>query len=66
MPKIKTHKATAKRFSLTGTGKIKRARMNRRHKLNEKTSKRKRQLRRTGTLSSAKQTENIKVLIPYK
>ena len=36
MPKMKTHSATAKRVSLTGTGKVKRNRMNRRHLLNAK------------------------------
>ena len=38
MPKMKTHRATKKRVSFTGTGKIKRNRMNRRHLLNVKTS----------------------------
>ena len=45
MGKIKTHKATAKRFSLTKNGKVKLNHTNRRHKLGHKTAKRKRQLR---------------------
>jgi large subunit ribosomal protein L35 len=51
MPKMKTKKAAAKRFKLTGTGKIKRRRMNHRHILTKKSPARKRRLR-TATLVS--------------
>lgn len=51
MGKIKTHKATAKRFSLTGTGKVKLNHQHRRHKLGHKSPKRKRLLRKAGYLS---------------
>ena len=64
--KVKTHRGAAKRFSLTGSGKIKRASMNRRHILNKKSTKRKRQLRNTATLANKKEAATIKVLIPYK
>ena len=53
MAKIKTHKATAKRFSLTKSGKVKLNYTNRRHKLGLKTAKRKRQLRKNGYLSTS-------------
>ena len=53
MGKIKTHKASAKRFSLTGTGKVKLNHTNRRHKLGLKTAKRKRQLRGGGIMSES-------------
>lgn len=53
MAKIKTHKATAKRFSLTKGGKVKLNHTNRRHKLGLKTAKRKRQLRKNGYLSTS-------------
>lgn len=53
MGKIKTHKASAKRFSLTGTGKVKLNHTNRRHKLGLKSTKRKRDLRKRGYLDSA-------------
>ena len=53
MAKIKTHKATAKRFSLTKSGKVKLNHTNRRHKLGLKTTKRKRQLRKGGYLSTS-------------
>ena len=39
MAKIKSHKATAKRFSITKTGKVKMNSSNRRHKLGIKTPK---------------------------
>ncbi len=51
MGKIKTHKASAKRFDVTGTGKVKINHTNRRHKLGLKTAKRKRILRKGGTLN---------------
>ena len=53
MGKVKTHKASSKRFSLTATGKVKMNHCNRRHKLGLKTAKRKRQLRRGATLSES-------------
>ena len=50
MPKMKTRKAIAARFKLTGSGKLKRTRPGRRHILTKKTSKRKRQLARPGLI----------------
>ena len=51
MGKIKTHKASSKRFSLTGSGKIKMNHNNHRHNLGLKTAKRKRNLRKGAILS---------------
>ena len=51
MGKIKTHRASAKRFSLTGSGKVKMSHNNHRHKLGLKTAKRKRSLRKGAILS---------------
>ena len=65
MGKIKTHKATAKRFSTTKSGLVKLNHTNRRHKLGLKTPKRKRQLRRNVYLS-ASFADTIKSLIPNK
>lgn len=62
MGKIKTHKASAKRFSLTGTGKVKLNHTNRRHKLGIKTAKRKRQLRGGAMLSDA-MAANVRSMI---
>ena len=53
MPKMKTRRSAAKRFSLTGTGKIKRNRANKAHILTKKSPKRKRQLRKSTILTSA-------------
>ncbi|MBC7766275.1 MAG: 50S ribosomal protein L35 [Hyphomonadaceae bacterium] len=65
MPKIKTHKGAAKRFSITKSGKVKRSKAYRRHILTKKSTKTKRQLRKTGYLSSANEA-TIKKMIPYK
>ena len=53
MGKIKTHKASSKRFSLTGTGKVKMFHAQHRHNLGLKTAKRKRGLRKAGYLSES-------------
>lgn len=65
MPKMKTHRGAAKRFSVTKSGKIKRAKAYKSHILNKKTSKRKRNLRK-GTYISAADQKSVRVLIPYK
>ena len=65
MPKQKTHRASAKRFSLTKSGKIKRTRAYKSHILTKKTAKRKRNLRKPGYVSKA-DAKNIKQLLPYK
>ncbi|HNT42444.1 MAG TPA: 50S ribosomal protein L35 [Tenuifilaceae bacterium] len=44
MPKIKTHSGAKKRFSLTGTGKIKRKHAYKSHILTKKETKQKRNL----------------------
>ena len=46
MPKMKTHRGAAKRFKVTGTGKLRRRRANLNHILEKKTSIRKRRLAR--------------------
>lgn len=65
MPKMKTHRGAAKRFSVTKSGKVKRAKAYKSHILNKKSSKRKRNLRK-GTYISAAEQKNVRVLIPYK
>lgn len=65
MPKMKTHRGAAKRFSITKTGKVKRHKAYTSHILNKKSAKRKRNLRKSGLVSAAEQ-KNIKMLIPYK
>ncbi len=51
MFKVKTKKSAAKRFSITGTGKVKRAKAYKSHILTSKTRKRKRNLRKSAILS---------------
>lgn len=65
MPKIKTHSGAKKRFSLTKTGKVKRAHANKRHILNKKTTKRKRNLR-AGTYADTTNEAAVKRMILYK
>jgi large subunit ribosomal protein L35 len=64
MPKIKTHRGAAKRFKVTGTGKIKRWSGYKSHLLTGKPAKRTRRLRQA-SLISKKEHDNIKKLIPY-
>lgn len=65
MPKMKTKRSAAKRFSLTGTGKVKYKKMNLRHILTKKAQKRKRQLRSAGFASDADAARIKKQLLPY-
>ena len=65
MPKIKTHRGAAKRFSLTKSGKVKMHHAYKSHILNKKTTKRKRALRKLAYASTANEA-TIKRLILYK
>ena len=65
MPKIKSHSGAKKRFKLTKTGKVKRAHAFKSHILNKKTTKRKRNLRKTVT-ADVTNVAAIKKMIPYK
>jgi len=53
MPKIKTHKGAAKRFKVTGGGKIVRVRAYKGHILTKKDAKRKRRLGRKQKVSAS-------------
>jgi len=65
MPKMKTKSGAAKRFKVQGSGGIKRAKAFKRHILTKKTTKRKRNLRKS-VVAAASNQYNIKQLIPYK
>ena len=65
MPKIKTHRGAAKRFSLTKSGKITRAKAYKSHILTKKSTKRLRGLRQTGYIAEEEQ-KKVRELIPYK
>lgn len=64
MPKLKTHRGAAKRFKMTGTGKIKRYKAYKGHLLTGKSSKRMRGLRKSALIADVEQA-NIKKLLPY-
>ena len=55
MPKLKTNKSAAKRFKLTGTGRIKRRKANKAHILTKKSPKRKRNLRKATLVSKGEE-----------
>ena len=62
MPKMKTNRGTAKRFKLTGTGKIKRKHAFKNHILTKKSKKRKLKLRHFTTVDKTDEG-NIKHLL---
>jgi len=62
MPKMKTNSGSKKRFTLTGTGKIKRKHAFHSHILTKKTKKRKRILASTGTIEKVN-VKQIKQLL---
>jgi large subunit ribosomal protein L35 len=62
MPKMKTKRSAAKRFKITGTGKIKRMRAFKSHILTKKSPKRKRRLR-TATLVSKADEKRVRRLL---
>ena len=64
MPKMKTKRAAAKRLKATGTGRLKRNRGWKRHKLEAKGPKRKRHLRKPQLVSEADQPR-LRRLVPY-
>lgn len=65
MPKMKTNPGAKKRFSLTGTGKIKRKHAFKSHILTKKATKRKRNLSYFGQVDKA-DLKNVKLLLASK
>ena len=65
MSKMTTKKSASKRFSLTGTGKVKYKKMNLRHILTKRSPKRNRQLRASGILDEADARKVRKQMLPY-
>jgi large subunit ribosomal protein L35 len=63
MPKMKSHRGAKKRFSVTGSGKVKRSKAFKSHILTKKTSKRKRNLRRATTIATNGEAKNLKRLL---
>lgn len=65
MPKMKTHRGAAKRFKVTGSGKVKRSHAYHSHLLASKSPKRKRNLRKGAYLSKA-DAARVERLLPNK
>ncbi len=64
MPKMKTSKAAAKRFKVSGTGKLIRSKAYKSHILTKKSTKRKRSLRQS-IVTDATNVGNMKKILPY-
>jgi len=65
VPKIKTHKATAKRFRLTGTGKLMRLKGRRSHLRRRRAKRVKRRYDRRMELETKGEKTRVKRLAPY-
>ncbi|MDF1817333.1 MAG: 50S ribosomal protein L35 [Immundisolibacteraceae bacterium] len=64
MPKLKTNRGAAKRFTRTASGRVKMTQSHRRHILTKKSTKRKRHLR-SPALACRADTAIISRLLPY-
>ena len=64
MPKQKSNRAAAKRFKITGSGRVKRSKGGGNHGMQEKSRKRLRRLRKNDMVDSTFQ-KRVKLLLPY-
>jgi large subunit ribosomal protein L35 len=64
MPKMKTRRGAAKRFSVTKNGKVRFKRSNKRHNLECKSKKFKRQSRENGVLQE-QDARHVRAMLPY-
>jgi len=64
MPKLKSHSGAKKRFSFSARGKVKRKKSFARHILTDKSSKKMRHLRKSGSMNKT-DTKLIKTVLPY-
>ncbi|EFA68965.1 Ribosomal protein L35 [Cylindrospermopsis raciborskii CS-505] len=64
MPKLKTRKAAAKRFRVTGSGKIVRRKAFKNHLLEHKTSGKKRSLSKMAVVDE-RDEDNVRLMLPY-
>ena len=65
MPKLKTHKATAKRFKLTGSGKLVRTKGEKRHLRRNRSKRAKRSAWKMLTVETPGEVKRVKRLVPY-
>ncbi|CAM2066209.1 50S ribosomal protein L35 [Sulfidibacter corallicola] len=64
MPKLKTHRGAAKRFSFTGSGKIKRKKAFKNHILTKKSAKQKRNLGKAGLVDKS-DAKRVVAMLPH-
>ena len=64
MPKMKTNRAAAKRFRVSGTGRVRRSKAGLNHLMQEKSKKRCRRLRKNDMVDSTLQ-KRIRAMLPY-
>ncbi|MGA2449782.1 MAG: 50S ribosomal protein L35 [Polyangiaceae bacterium] len=64
MPKMKTNKAAAKRFRVTGKGRVRRPKCGGNHGMQEKSRNRLRRLRKNDMVDTTME-KHVKRLIPY-
>ena len=64
MPKMKTKRAAAKRFKLTGTGRVRRSKCGGQHSFMGKSRKRRRRLRDNDMVAPAME-RRVKIMLPY-
>ena len=64
MPKVKTSRAAAKRFKVSGSGKLIRNKAYKSHILTKKSTKRKRNLRKD-IVTDSKNSKVMKKILPY-
>jgi large subunit ribosomal protein L35 len=64
MPKMKTNRAAAKRFRVTGSGRVRRSKAGLNHGMQEKSKKRCRRLRKNDMVHEAV-AKRIKLMLPY-
>ena len=65
MPKLKTHKATAKRFRYTGSGKLMRTKVGKSHLRRHKSKRVKRMFDEMHEVTSHGAKKHVRRLIPY-
>lgn len=63
MPKMKTHSSAKKRFSFTGSGKVKRKHAFKSHILTKKTTKQKRNLTNSGLVHETDMNRVLRMLV---
>ena len=64
MSKMKTNRAAAKRFRVTGKGRVRRPKGGAQHNMNGKTRKRRRRLRDNDMVDRTME-KRVKILLPY-